>query len=562
MASPVEHLNKLEKWGVSLLQRIIRRSMFSPVNVQQIGRTKEYWQPIDPWKGNATKGQPLASGSHPVELNGQEWHRFNWLRDMRDFGGSQSRTLARRFALEWIDQNQKWSEQNWHPQLISDRIINIVLTWSWFAASANTSQQQKIANALHAHRTILEKDWKSLNSVNVRVKAITALILSSAFLDEDLNPEKFGGELIRESHSVTLSDGCHASRQPDLHFDLLKSLIEAKIGLATMVANITEPDQNVKEIVTTLEDSIIRMGSVARMWRHANGEMMRLLGSAELEQGRIDEILDRAGPKGRISNHAADAGFIRMASGRTILMMNTAPAPWAMPLVLSSGGRPEAGALSIEFSHGSNPIIINAGHQKKLFEDVPELAEALSGTAAFSTLSIDRSNASDITAEDMNGRLATADQAETGAASGGLLAESRHDGYEKKFGLVHQRRIFLATGGNDLRGEDSLLYTGAPGLVPHDAVIRFHLHPRINAQMSMGGDVLLKLPGTAAPWLFKAKGADVRVEDSVVLGPSGMMKCAQITLTIPLDDIRTTYSKMVKWALRRQSQSTKKQNNT
>ena len=76
--------------------------------------------------------------------------------------------------------------------------------------------------------------------------------------------------------------------------------------------------------------------------------------------------------------------------------------------------------------------------------------------------------------------------------------------------------------------------------------------------MSMGGDVLLKLPGTAAPWLFKAKGAEVRVEDSVVLGQNGMMKCAQITLTIPLGDIRTTYSKMVKWALRRQSQSAKK----
>ena len=230
------------------------------------------------------------------------------------------------------------------------------------------------------------------------------------------------------------------------------------------------------------------------MWRHANGEMMRLLGSAELEQGRIDEILDRAGPKGRISNHAADAGFIRMASGRTILMMNTAPAPWALPLVLSSGGRPEAGALSIEFSHGSNPIIINAGQQKKLFEDVPELAEALSGTAAFSTLSIDRSNASDITAEDMNGRLASADQAETGAASGGLLAESRHDGYEKKFGLVHQRRIFLATGGNDLRGEDSLLYTGAPGLVPHDAVISF-ISPSHQCANVYGGRCITKVTG-------------------------------------------------------------------
>ena len=253
MASPVEHLNKLEKWGVSLLQRIIRRSMFSLSMFSRSSARLNIGNRLTHGKATQQKASLLHREAILLRLNGQEWHRFNWLRDMRDFGGSQSRTLARRFALEWIDQNQKWSEQNWHPQLISDRIINIVLTWSWFVASANTSQQQKIANALNAHRTILEKDWKSLNSVNLRVKAITALILSSTFLDEDHSPEKFGGELIRESLSVTLSDGCHASRQPDLHFDLLKSLIEAKIGLATMVANITEPDQNVKKSLQLLK---------------------------------------------------------------------------------------------------------------------------------------------------------------------------------------------------------------------------------------------------------------------------------------------------------------------
>ncbi len=553
MASPIEHLDQLEPWTVSLPNRIIRRSLFSPIKAASAPLGGEPWQPLDPWKGNANKGQPLASGSHPIELNGPEWHRLNWLRDMRDYGGSQARTLARRFALEWIDQHYKWSEDTWHPQLLSDRMTNIILTWSWFAASANISQQQQIANILANHRVMLERDWKTLKTVNARIKAVTALILSSAFLDGAPNPEKWGPTLIAEMMAIILADGCHAARQPDLHFDLLKSMIEAKIGLSAIITRIHEPAQNIHEMMSTLEDTIIRMGTVGRMWRHANGEMMRLLGAAEIELNQVDDILDRAGPKGRVSNHAADSGFIRIASGRSIVLMNTGPAPWALPLVMASGGRPEAGALSLEFSNGNNPIIINAGQQKYMFKDEPELAKALAGTAAHSTLSVDQSNAADITATDTNARLASADQVETGPAPGGLLAEGRHDGYERKYGLVHQRRIFLATGGNDLRGEDTLLYSGAPGLVPHEAVIRFHLHPRIAAQMSMGGDVLLRLPGNAAPWQFKAKGADIRVEDSVVLGPSGLIKCAQITLTMPLGDIRTKYSKVVKWALRRQT---------
>jgi uncharacterized heparinase superfamily protein len=557
MTLKIEHLDQLEDWSVSILQRLLRRTVFSPTNHHPTPLSSEYWQPIDPWKGNAAKGQPLASGSRPDELSGQDWHRFCWLRDMRDYGGSQARILARRFTLDWIGKHARWSEKTWHPQLISERLISMVLTWGWFAASANTAQQQMIVDSITTHLILLEQDWKSLKSVNARVKAITALILSSAFLNEKSDPEKWGGELIRESLVVMLGDGCHAARQPDLHLDLLKCLIEARMGLAAMMTEQQETT-TIKEMFSALDDSITRMGNIARMWRHGNGQMMKLLGSYEVDPAKADEILDRAGPKGRVAHHAGDSGFIRLASGRSILLMNTAPAPWAQPLVMSLGGRPEGGALSIEFSNGNNPIIINTGQKKKLFDEDPELAGALAGSAAYSTLSIDNSNTADLTSEDMGGRLASSDEAATGPGPGGLLAESRHDGYEKKFGIFHQRRIFLATGGNDLRGEETLIYNDAPGPIPQEAVIRFHLHPSIKATMSRGGDVLLRLPGNASPWQFKAKGGDIKVEDSVVLGEEGLGKCEQITLTVPLNDIRTDHTKVVKWALRRQMPSGKR----
>lgn len=547
MTAPVEHVDALEKWSVGWLGRRWRRSTFSPIKAPIKQLDVDHWQPLDPWKGDAHKGQTLASGSHPTELD--SWHRFDWLRDMRDYGGSQARTLARRFALQWCEQNRKWSETVWHPQLISDRLANITLTWGWFAASANAEQQQTLAHMLAAHQIALERDWTSLRSVNLRIKAIRALILSSAFLDASSVPDKWGDLLISEVLSALLADGCHATRQPDLHLDLLKSLIDARIGISAMIARIDNPQQNILEMAATLDETIIRMGMIARMWRHHNGEMMRLLGADEIGLDAAEEILDRTGAKGRVRVYASDSGFIRMASSRSVLLMNTAPAPWALPLVMEAGGRPEAGANAIEFSHGNTPIITNAGQQKNFFADNPELAEALAGTAGHSTLSVDQSNAADITADGLNGRLATARQTETGPAPGGLLAENIHDGFEQKFGLTHLRRIFLATGGNNLRGEDALIYSGAPGLVPQEAVIRFHLHPRITAQMSLGGDVLLKLPGNAAPWQFKARGGEIRVEESVVLIHNKITKSSQITLTMTLGDIKTTTAK---WALRRQ----------
>ena len=75
---------------------------------------------------------------------------------------------------------------------------------------------------------MLDRDWTSLKSFNLRVKALSALMLASAFLDDDPDLEKLASLLISEALSVMLSDGCHATRQPDLHLDLLKSLLESQ----------------------------------------------------------------------------------------------------------------------------------------------------------------------------------------------------------------------------------------------------------------------------------------------------------------------------------------------
>ena len=55
---------------------------------------------------------------------------------------------------------------------------------------------------------------------------------------------------------------------------------------------------------------------------------------------------------------------------------------------------------------------------------------------------------------------------EIGPAEGGSLAVATHDGYEPSHGILHHRHLFLARGGGNLRGADTLEYTGAPGEIP------------------------------------------------------------------------------------------------
>lgn len=538
-------------WALPWHERMIRRSVLFGWRLRKINPAPpSHWFPVDLWRGVATTGQPLVSGNHPVESLGMNWHRFDWLRDMREFGGSQSRTMARRLVVEWIGQYGRWSEQEWHPSMLAARLKSIVLLWGWFGESAALSQQQMIVTSMAVQLDCLNRDWRGLFDPNARVDALTAMMLCRLFLDPDAEIDQAATALIDEVSGLVLADGGHVSRRPDLHLDLLKGLIEARTGLAAAKSWKGGLSRPCEDALETLDETIISMGAIGRMWRHVDGSLMAIPGAFEVDPDMFEQVLLRAGPSGKVTHHAGDSGFIRLASGRSVLLMNSAPSPW----VSTAHQAPDAGVLAIEFSNGSTRIIINAGQRLDLMENSPDLAFALAGTAAHSTLSIDHLNAADT---ETGERRATGKESATGPVEGGMAAIADHDGYETTHGVQHTRRVFLSTGGYDLRGEDQIRYMGLPGSIPAEAIIRFHLHPRINASLSIGGAVMLRLPGTAAPWAFKASGGALSVEDSVMMGEKGLVKTSQITLSISLEGLRNKSVITARWGLRRQASQKK-----
>ena len=98
--------------------------------------------------------------------------------------------------------------------------------------------------------------------------------------------------------------------------------------------------------------------------------------------------------------------------------------------------------------------------------------------------------------------------------------EGAHNGYDRTFGLVHERRMTLSSDGLRLEGEDKLIATkrDIPGSGQTDYVLRFHLHPTVRAELTEGGAaVLLTLPDDVQ-WLFRASGLPVAIEESIFLG--------------------------------------------
>jgi uncharacterized heparinase superfamily protein len=130
-------------------------------------------------------------------------------------------------------------------------------------------------------------------------------------------------------------------------------------------------------------------------------------------------------------------------------------------------------------------------------------------------------------------------EAQRQEANGAHWLEASHDGYQKPFGAIHRRRLYMAESGEDIRGEDAVESTA-----PQAYALRFHLHPAVNASLQQDGEtVLLRLP-SGAGWRLRAEGAKITLEESIYLGTAEPRRTEQVVLTGDADG-----PQQVKWAI-------------
>ncbi|MBC8129838.1 MAG: heparinase II/III family protein, partial [Rhizobiaceae bacterium] len=106
-----------------------------------------------------------------------------------------------------------------------------------------------------------------------------------------------------------------------------------------------------------------------------------------------------------------------------------------------------------------------------------------------------------------------------------------HDGYRARYGLVHERSLFLARGGASLEGTDRLTFSGGRAPRPSAALpaaIRFHLHPGVVATRTAEG-VSLSARGTSFAFFADAP---VDLEDSIFFADNaGARRTLQIVVS-------------------------------
>lgn len=500
------------------------------------------FQPADPFTpdkdfANSFARGRLAIGDESVDCEGELdriWdlvesdgalnaflQEFSWLRHL-DALGDDGRDLARVLAKAWLDRFEKWSLDAWNPYFVSERLVQLCAHAPLLLARTDALWRSRVLTSMARQTRHLAHTAHRADTGFDRLMTALGLCVAGYCLPGCEGPAERGLEMARRELRLQLrADGGHVSRNPSRQLKLTVRLLTVLKGI----------EARGFQAPGFLRHIVMRAAAMATFFRCADGKLAVFNGGYEDDGRAVLAIQNAVDPEIAPTGFARHSGYHKLTAGRALVIADTGD---------DAGPRGFRSAGSIHFSSGRSRIIVNCGSGG---HRAPGWRKALEQRAAHSALSFDSAPGGEPSFSAVSHRRAE-------DAKGQLLEFERQLMSAQGFDGAYVRRLYLAAGGADLRGQESLV-----GLAPETlaaAVWRFHLHPGVRASLARDRrSVILLLPNKEG-WRFKANAAALSLEKSVYCGDGGApVATEQIVLRAAEVADGEGDAVAAKWALRR-----------
>ena len=478
--------------------------------------------------GNAANGQSILAGLFPFqgtrygftsfrdlsEQSNEQWlaflHSFRWLSDLRRVGSEDAHRYGQKLITQWIEAHDKWDYFCWRPDILGARLASWTSHFAFLSMGADKDFSNKILVELGRQSRHLSRSVLQGRAGHPRVTALKGLIYVGITLPKSDSYLVQGMEALElEVNRQRYPDGGHISRNPKTQKDFLRDLLEIKSTLST--AHFCIPNW--------LNQSINRIAEMLQGMRLGDGELARFNGGDSCDLEEIEALLSKAEIQKKAPSAFLHSGFHRLEAAQTVLVMDVGTPP---PRDANRSGH--AGALSFELSVGKERLIVNCGATKFMGMS---WHQALRSTAAHSTVCVDGVNSAKLDELGGSKRKPANVYCNRRESGGRSVIEAKSDGYDEILNLIHRRIIMMSPGGSKIKGEDQLEGPGG-----HRYVVRFHLHPNVQATLIQHGKAALLKPRRGAGWKFAANNQEILVEDSIYLdGSIRPRRSQQLTVT-------------------------------
>jgi uncharacterized heparinase superfamily protein len=503
--------------------------------------------PHDGRPANALLGKAILSGRYTlanarmsVQGSGDPWnrasptrafaielHRFSWLPHLMTQGDDGAKEALRLFLL-WQKTFRSWTPFTWGEEVLPRRLI----TLSIFARRLSVAAQPWEAHALA--ESIAEQGRHLLrlhNNAAYQASRAVALVAIGCVLSGSVGDgfrRKGLKRLPRALRRCTQGDGSHMSRSPEQGLDLLYDLL-------LLVDSLSQRSQPVPEYI---EEHIERLSRFVRALSHPDGSLVSFQGAESLLEDQILPALLHTEGKmaeakaGNLPNVLEQGRYHRLL-GRSLSVYADAGEARSGDFGFAACDYP----MTFEVSGGRDKLIVSPG-----WSPAQSDSQAFRVIGAANTLSL----GDELILKPVAGKFGAllnftlqglrykVRSRRVEAEDSGTLLELEHEGWRPRFGLKHERRLYVDAHRDELRGEDRLTPQSTaskkvmPASVPY--AVRFLLHPEVQASLARDRkSILLRGPGGRGWWL-RHDAQDVVLDEGTVFEKGAARKTTLIVL--------------------------------
>jgi uncharacterized heparinase superfamily protein len=438
----------------------------------------------------------------------RELHGFGWLRHLAATEEEEAAGAARELVLEWIALKKISHGVAYEPEVIARRLISWISQANMLLEELDARAYTQIMSSIGQQIGALRTTWRNAPDGVPRMACLIALVLSGlAVSGHDKQLKEAEAALTIELKRQILDDGGHISRSASVLSDLVLDLLP--LGQCFSSRALVAPQE--------INAAIIKSLRFLRFMRLGDGMLARFNGVSTGSPAALATVLGYASGHFDVMPIARASGYARLQRGATVVLTDIGSPP---PLELSTEA--QAGALSFEMTSRQYLIFANGGFPGPADHSWDSVARA---TASHNTLCLAETSSSRLIRHDqlelmvdglpIRGPDTVTSEFHDGPGQAEVAAS--HDGYLKRFGLIHSRRLTLSPKGDVLQGVDSLDSQKGTLRLKQDLpyAIHFHLHPDCRCRSSGQRECRITLPD-GETWLFTTdETAQIFIEESL-----------------------------------------------
>ena len=463
------------------------------------------------------------------KLNHKEFEKLNnffWFFSL-DLRSSKNTTQT--VINNWISENDRFNKKSWDFDITAKRIISWLSNHQLTYEDCEKEYRKRFNQSIQKQANHLLNEIKNSSEFENKIVGCAAIILTGlAYKDEDkylINGLNLLKKIIKSSIN---NDGFPKSRN-------IKQLI-LYLKYFIIIREWFKESQNI--VPEYIDENIYYLGqSYCFAWQNIKQDIL-FNGNYISNNNEFDQYLKRFGYK-FINESKEHAGYVILKNKKIALVMDVGSSP-----IKKFSTDYQSVALSFEIISKGKKLISNSGYYANRIGKFNKFSKS---TALQNTLIIEDHSSCDFI---QNEKSEYVIKQVINVSKKNIVYEDNywkisaaHDGYYKKFQIVHEREIEFYPEQEKFIGFDKITKKNVTKNVKFD--IRFHLNPNTKVMKTQDNKSIL-VEFEDEGWKFSCDNFDIGIDNGLYFGNKNSYKENQ---NIFISGISKNSDEIIKWEI-------------